>query len=1662
MKRTDLRRIGLTVIIAVLPAMVSAVLFLTAESAQGKNGHANDVAASRGPANGDAPDSPSLRGAEAVRSLKESGQYDSLLDALQNSLDRDGHPRAAATTDAFGLRKKLIASNAAADNFFGFSVAISGSTAIVGASRAYQDGKAFQGAAYVFVRNGFNWVEQAVLTASDGEARDEFGVSVAISGDSAVVGAWHDNVGPTHDQGSAYVFVRTGTVWNEETKLIGADSNAGDEFGSAVAIDGATVAVGSRRGGAGFEASGAVYAFVKGTTWTQQQKIVANDPENLSRFGSDSLALNGQTLIVGAAYDTINGNAAQGSAYVFVRGGNSWVFQQKLFESTGGQLDYFGFSVSISGDTAVVGAYGATVGGNAAQGKAVVYARSGVTWTVQQELIPDGSGPNDHVGVSVAIDGETILVGAHWDTVTSNRQGSAYVFLRAGSAWNQQQKLIASDASALDEFGRSVALSGETAVVGAVFDSVTRFRQGTAYVFGSDAAFAGLPDRIAFSSARDGNDEIYTMNPDGSGQTRLTNALGADVTPSVSGDGGLIAFSSNRDGNAEIYVMNADGSNQTRLTNNAASDTQPSFSRDGLKIVFRSDRDGNEEIYVMNVNGTNLRRLTNNALSDSAPSFSPAGTRVLFERVDASNRDLYTMDAADGGNVTRLTTATAADFAGNFARSGTRIVFASGRNGNNEIYVMNADGTGQTRITNNSSTDTEPFFSPDGTKIVFETDRDGNSEIYTMNADGTGAARLTNNTSADRNPDWSGVPPQSTAGRVTASDGLPGDTLGTSVAISGNTAVIGAPWDDFGANIVQGSAYVFVKVGGAWVEQQKLSAADGGDGDQFGYSVGISGETLIVGAWQDATGANSSQGSAYIFTRSGTAWSQQAKLVAPDGAPFDFFGESVAIDGSTVVVGAASDNIGPNADQGTVHVFVRNGSAWQHQQALTAADGAATDRFGTSVAISGETIVIGARGDDIGANADQGSAYVFVRNGMAWALEQKITASDGTAGDTLGRSVAIAGDTIIAGAPGDNPGGGSFQGSAYVFARSGTAWTQQQKLFAVDGAANDSYGTSVSLSGENALVGANQVDVSAANQGAAYSYTRSGGSWTLRQKALAPDAAANDSFGSAVAVSGENAVAGAPGKNVAGNATQGAAYFFYVAPLPAPTPTPVPTPEPTIQPNTPVGAPVTVQIPDASVTFPAVGQAGNTSFTPIIPPSSAGSPPAGYVICATCPAYDITTTASYTPPITVCLGVPNDIDSVTFSSLILLHGEAGVLVDRTTGRFTSESGDRSVCGSVSSLSPFALARPLVTPTPTPGGSSVSGVVTYGTTPAGQSTRFVPGVALTAVGSVPANATTNASGAYALTGLSSGAYTITPTKSGDVNGSVSGLDAARVAQHVAGLITLTPNQQIAGDATNNGSLSGLDAARIAQTAAGLANPGIAGQWKFLPASRTYQSVTGPLSGENYEAILVGEVTGNWTPPAGRALNEIDADPESVYSTGPAQDPDGVESAFTDVDNPDSLEVGFPCEAAAIAETGLTVPISIGETTAKGILAYDLTVAYDPIVLIPADEPVERGLTLSQEWTVMYNDRSPGMIRITAYGTTGMIGKGNLLELRFRRAANAERRGPAIFIKNLQLNEGEVPVRLSNGCRTMGGIEERAALPWFVGSRARVRGKKGAAL
>jgi len=913
--------------------------------------------------------------------------------------------------------------HAGADDQFGSAVAVSGDTVVVGARRedssstginsAPNESSPHAGAAYVFVRSGTTWSQQAYLKASQVSAGDNFGISVAVSGDTVVVGATNEDSSSTSidntpdetapDAGAAYVFVRSSTTWSQQAYLKASQVSAGDNFGGSVSVSGDTVVVGAFLEDSGTEGvnstsdegandAGAAYVFVRNsTTWSQQAYLKASQVSIGDNFGI-SVAISGDTVIIGATGEDSSTNqwpdesfSASGAAYVYLRSNTTWNQQAYLKASNPGAGDLFGFSVAVSGNTAVVGATGedsSTAGINRplpdesanAAGAAYVFLRSGPTWNQQAYLKASQVSTGDNFGSSVAVSGDTVVVGASLeDSSTSGinsipnegepSAGAAYVYVRSSTTWSQQAYLKASQVSIGDNFGISVAISADTVVVG-----------------------ASLEDS--------GTTDINSMPDEGA-----------------------------PDAGAAFMLVRV-----------GSTWSQQAFAKPSLDSLGRA-----------------------------------AGAGDAFGHSVAVSGDTVVVGAP-------------------FEDSGT---------------------TGVNTMPNEA-------------------------------ARGAGAAYVFVRNGAT----WS------QQAYLKASQVNVDDYFGYSVAVSGNTVVVGAYAEDSSSTGINsasneaasaaGAAYVFLRNGATWSQHAYLKAHQVSAGDQFGYSVAVSEDTVVIGAYAEdsnSTGINSmpneaasGAGAAYVFVRSDTTWSQQAYLKASQVSASDWFGYSVAVSEGTVVVGAYAEdsnstgiNSMPNeaaSGAGAAYVFVRSDTTWSQQAYLKASQVSASDWFGCSVAVSGDTVVVGAIFEDssttgINSMPDEnaeaaGATYVFVRSDMTWSQQAYLKASNTGADDRFGISVAVSGDTVVVGAqledssttginslPDENA---PWAGAAYVYVRHSTTWRQQAYLKGGQVSANDQFGFSVAVNGNTVVVGVNAEDSgstginstpdeSAGQAGAAYIFT---------------------------------------------------------------------------------------------------------------------------------------------------------------------------------------------------------------------------------------------------------------------------------------------------------------------------------------------------------------------------------------------------------------------------------------------------------------------------------------------------------------------------------------------------------------------------------------------
>ncbi len=432
--------------------------------------------------------------------------------------------------------QKLIAQDGIASSWYGQSVAVSGNTAVVGAYNARVANNDGQGAAYVYIRNGSQWEFQQKLTANDGAFNDIFGISVAIDGDTIIVGASHDNNqinGFFH--GSAYIFQRIGTVWTQQQKLLPADPSNQKEFGFSVAIFGNTVFVSAQNDNNNFR--WVSYVFERsGTTWTQKQKLSASDDQPANGFGF-GMVLQENIAFLGA---TNSGNLGQGQVYVFTKQNNVWLESQILRANDGLESDYFGAGLTACGNMLIVGAGGDDVEGINNRGSIYIFERNGNTWSQQTQIYNPHMISNENFGGSIACSDNMILASASF---ANSDRGTVYVFERVGTSWSERGEISAENEEVGRRFGTDVALSNGNIIIGAPQDVIgSNVNQGSAYLFNiavSTAFDFDADNKTDISIFRPANGEWwYQRSSDGQvSAAQFGNGTDRIVPADYTGDG---------------------------------------------------------------------------------------------------------------------------------------------------------------------------------------------------------------------------------------------------------------------------------------------------------------------------------------------------------------------------------------------------------------------------------------------------------------------------------------------------------------------------------------------------------------------------------------------------------------------------------------------------------------------------------------------------------------------------------------------------------------------------------------------------------------------------------------------------------------------------------------------------------------------------------------------------------------------------------------------------------------------------------------------------------------------------------------------------------------------------------------------------------------------
>jgi FG-GAP repeat len=691
-------------------------------------------------------------------------------------------------------------------------------------------------------------------------------------------------------------------------------------------------------------------------------------------YAGAAVAVSGSMLLVGEpAIDN-----ASGRVYVYTQSGGAWSKTATLVGSDTAAGDTFGFSVALSGTTAVVGAPGHSANGNYA-GSAYVFADSGGTWTQTAELDGSDNAAGDWFGSAVGVDGTNAIVGA---PAHAGVAGSAYVFSDTGVTWSQSAELNGS--VTLGYFGYAVGISGTNAIVGA----------------------PGVPTKI-------GNAFIFSDTGGTWSKTATLSGIGGgvhDFGQAVAIGGSVAAVGAWATNTGFAYVYNKAGTAWTQTALPTAPGLGASAAVSGTTVVVGAvgASGNNGKAYVYTSSGTLTATLV--------PSGKEAGDFFGNRAVGISGATLI-VGAPDHGAV------------------GNAFVFnnTSGTTWQQVADLANADSN--TGDSTGSAVALSSFGAVAGAPAHF----------------GAGRAYV-----------FPKPPPWHPNIGLEAADTTTGDNFGAALSMSGTTVLAGAP--DHGG---MGSAYVFAQTlsapytqaavrapGNNYVYERpaELNGLDSASGDHFGASVSIDGTLAVVGA-----PGHGGKGSAYVFSETGSTWSQLAELEGTDTAAGDNFGASVSISGTTAVVGAPG-----HGGKGSAYVFVETGSTWAQSAEVIGSDTAAGDNFGAAVSISGTTAVVGAPGHG------GGEAYVFSDSGGTWSLASEVAGSDTVTGDNFGAAVGISGAAAVIGAP-DHGG----IGRAYVFSQqSGGSWTQAAELLEGTGTkAGDRFGIAVAISGLFAIVG---------------------------------------------------------------------------------------------------------------------------------------------------------------------------------------------------------------------------------------------------------------------------------------------------------------------------------------------------------------------------------------------------------------------------------------------------------------------------------------------------------------------------------------------------------------------------------------------------------------
>lgn len=917
---------------------------------------------------------------------------------------------------------KLVGSGSVGNALQGWSVSVSANGNTSIIGGYTDDGS--KGAVWVYSRNGNSWTQQGnklIGSGALGNAFQGYSVSLSADGNTAIIGGYGDD----GNKGAAWIFTRIGNSWIQQGNKVvgsGAIGNAQQGFSVAISADGNTALIGGNNDDGG---KGAAWVFTRsGNSWTQQgSKIIGTGFVGNAQQGfSVALSADGNTALIGG----VNDDGNKGAVWVFVRNASTWSQQgTKLIGSGAVGNSNQGYSVAINADgkTAILGA----INDDSGKGAAWVFARNTGAWVQQgNKLIGTGAVGNAGQGfaVGVSADGNTAFIGGNLD---DSQKGATWIFSRNNGSWTQQgNKLVGTGSTGIAQQGNSIALSadGNTVVLGGRSDSGN---VGAAWVF-----TPALPTISSFTPTASGTGAILTITGT---NLSATYAITLGGTPVASFQ--VLSPTS-------ISAIVASGaSGAISLVTTAGTATLAGFSFIPPPTITSLSPDIGPVGTLVTITGNNLNNLTGLTIGGVAaiPINNDGNTLVAMVMPGASTSGVSI--STIGGKANGISNFTLIPSLPPSAQQGTKLV------GNGAI--------------GNSFQGASVSLSADGNTALIgggmDNGRKGAAWVFIRN--GYTWAQQEN--------------------KLVGSDAVGNAGQGV-VALSadGNTALIGGPNDDGN----KGASWVFVRNGITWTQQGNKLVGSGAVGNSYqGRSIALSGDgnTAIIGSTDDDGG----KGSAWIFTRNGSTWTQQGNKLVGTGAVGNAAQGIVAIsaDGNTVIIGGAVDNGG----KGAAWIFTRKGSNWEQQGTKLVGNGAVGNAAqGSAVAISadGNTAIIGGWNDD----GSKGAAWIFTRTGSNWQQQGTKLVGSGAIGNAgQGIAVAISADGNTAFISGDSDDGS--KGATWIFIRSGNIWTQQAKKLVGSGAVgNSNQGRAIALSadGKTAIIGG-YVDDS--NKGAAWIFT---------------------------------------------------------------------------------------------------------------------------------------------------------------------------------------------------------------------------------------------------------------------------------------------------------------------------------------------------------------------------------------------------------------------------------------------------------------------------------------------------------------------------------------------------------------------------------------------